>query len=923
MAEDLLKFISIPVFITDGRAGSLSGWNEAFGRRSFLAPLEAGRALADYLENGELRTWLARRFGEAEAGSDGWRDQSWTGPLADSEGRPVVVRARAIHIDVPGDLMLVSVQFVLDWLFSVDPEHFRGVLNNFSGAIAFISRDGRFQACNRYLAEFVGLRADQVVGRTIADSFTGPAGPRLAEMWRRLLDSGEGQIEEDTVEKNGEQVRLRFMFTPMKIRDELLGASFAFQDITYITSLEATLGDRDHLLRAVSRSAQQLLADTAQFDENLNKVLSLLGEATGADRVYVWRIHPGPHPGETELYTTQLYEWSMGADPQQDADICVNRPVSEAIPTWIDTFLSGKCINSLVRNMHPLEREQLEPQGIVSIMVAPIMFHGTLWGFIGFDDCHSERTWAPAEENILRAAGTMVGTAIYNQGINEDLRHAKSALEISNEQLAQAVERAKRLADLADQANRAKSEFLANMSHEIRTPMNAIIGVSGIVLETDLNDYQREMLGKVDFAAKTLLRIINDILDFSKVEAGKMEIEQIVFGLEDLLTGVADLVGERAADKGLSLNVTATPDLPGHYLGDPLRLNQVLTNLATNAIKFTEAGSVDIKVRLEESSEKESILFFSVSDTGIGLSEESRARLFQPFTQADTSITRKYGGTGLGLVLCRKLVELMGGRIWCESTLGLGSTFMFTVRLGRPTEEEVAAAIEEAAPTRSSAKNRYQELAEKLSGFRILMVEDNDLNQMVVKEMLKKIDLDITIANNGVEALEWLDQAEFDIVLMDVQMPEMDGITAVRRIREQERFRELPVIAMTAHAMSGDRERSLAAGMNEHITKPVSPKVLFNCLTSWRERLVRKAEGVDEAYKDQLAILDDMELLIRDGQLSSCRDLLRQCRALPWPEAARDLLARFYDSFNTCRFTRALTAINELRHLLKGEDYKA
>lgn len=546
------------------------------------------------------------------------------------------------------------------------------------------------------------------------------------------------------------------------------------------------------------------------------------------------------------------------------------------------------------------------------------MFHGTLWGFIGFDDCHSERVWAPAEENILRAAGTLVGTAIYNQGINEDLRHAKTALEVSNQQLALAVERANHLADLAD---KAKSEFLANMSHEIRTPMNAIIGISGIVLETGLDEYQREMLGKVEFAAKALLRIVNDILDFSKVEAGKMEIEHIVFSLEDLLTGVADLVGERAADKGLALNVSAAPGLPAHYLGDPLRLNQVLTNLATNAIKFTEKGEVDLKVRLESSDDKELVLFFSVSDTGIGLSEEARARLFQPFAQADTSITRRYGGTGLGLVLCRKLVELMGGEIWCESALGQGSSFMFTVRLGRPTEEEVTAALEEASPAKSSGRNRYQELAEQLLGFRVLMVEDNELNQMVVKEMLKKVNLDITIANNGLEALQWLDKAEFDIVLMDVQMPEMDGITAVRRIREQARFKDLPVIAMTAHAMSGDREKSLEAGMNEHITKPVSPKVLFNCLTSWRERLNWRVDGSDQVLKDQLAILDDMELLIRDGQLSACRDLVRRCRTMPWPESARELLGHFYDSFNGCRFTRALTAINDLRHLLKDKSF--
>jgi len=919
VAEDLLKFISTPIFTTDGRAGKLIGWNKAFGEQSFLMPLASGRPLADYLENDDLRLWLSRIFTEA-SGSAAWRDQAWTGALADADGGHVIVRATVVHIDVPGDLMMVSVQFVLDWLFSVNPDHFRAVLNNFTGAVSFVGRDGRFQVCNRFLADFVGLPSGMVVGRTFPDIFFGSAGRRLENICRQVLDTGEAHIEEGQIEKNGEKARLRFMFTPVEMRGELLGTSFAFQDITYISALEATLGDRDVLLQAVSRSAQQLLADTAHFDESLNKVLSLLGEATGADRVYVWRIHPSPHENDEELYTTQLYEWSMGADPQQDSDICVNRPVSEAIPTWIDTFLSGKCVNNLVRNLHPLEQEQLSPQGIISIMVAPIMFHGTLWGFIGFDDCHSERTWAPAEENILRAAGTLVGTAIHNQGINEALRNAKTALEESNRQLALAVERANDLADLADKANRAKSEFLANMSHEIRTPMNAILGMSNIVLETDLNEYQREMMGKVDFAAKALLRIINDILDFSKVEAGKMEIERIVFSLEDVLTGVSDLVSERVDDKGLTLNVTAAPNLPRHYLGDPLRLNQVLTNLATNAVKFTEKGTIDIKVRLEESDEREAVLFFSVSDTGIGLSPEAQDRLFQPFTQADTSITRRYGGTGLGLVLCRKLVELMGGRIWCESRLGVGSTFMFTIRLGLPAEKEVAAAVEEAALSkRASGKSHNQELSEKLRGLRILMAEDNDLNQLVVKELLRKVGLEVTIANNGLEALARLDKEEFDIVFMDVQMPEMDGITAARRIREKDRFKNLPVIAMTAHAMSGDREKSLEAGMNDHITKPISPRVLFNCLLNWREKIDAYDNGQAETAEDRAAILGDMENLIRDGQLSACRDLVRKSRAMTWPEESREALNRFYESFNTCRFNRAIAAIGDLRRILHGK----
>lgn len=360
LADDLLRYISTPIFISDGRAEKLIRWNEAFAQRSFEAPLEAERSLGEYLGNKELLSWLAAGFQEAAAGRD-WRERNWVGPLPGEDGRPVIVQVSLVHVDLPNDLIAVSIQFVLDWLFSVNPEHFRAVLNNFSGAVSFIGRDGHFQVCNRYLADFVGLSSGAVVGRTLPDVFPGPIGRRLDEICRQVLDSGASHVEEESVEMGGQKAQLRFMFTPIEMHGEMLGTNFAFQDISYISALEATLGDRDILLQAVSRSAQQLLADTAHFDESLNRVLSLLGQATGADRVYVWRIHPSPFENDSELYTTQLYEWSMGAAPQQDTEICVNRPVSEAIPTWIDTFRSGKCVNNLVRNLHPLEQEQLSP----------------------------------------------------------------------------------------------------------------------------------------------------------------------------------------------------------------------------------------------------------------------------------------------------------------------------------------------------------------------------------------------------------------------------------------------------------------------------------------------------------------------------------------------------------------------------------
>ncbi len=592
-----------------------------------------------------------------------------------------------------------------------------------------------------------------------------------------------------------------------------------------------------------------------------------------------------------------------------------------------------------------------------------------------------------ADESVLIFGGLLTAATVLATHLAQTARKrmlaetaAKKELQIHQENLERLVgERTRELASaklVAEEANQAKSEFLANMSHEIRTPMNAIIGMNSLCLKTDLNTKQRDYLEKVSQAADALLHIINDVLDFSKIEAGRLEIERVDFNVEDVLDGLRNVIGLKAQEKGLELLFDVDPNVPTALVGDPLRIGQVLGNLGTNAVKFTEQGEVVVTVARLEDSDDRVKLSFSVRDTGIGLTDEQQASLFQPFAQADSSTTRKYGGSGLGLAICKDLVERMGGRIWLESERGVGSTFGFEIsfalshesniqprKLGEQLSVSRALVVDDNAASREilqsmleslgieaavassgreaiadletasqsdqpfqlvfmdwkmpnmdgieamrkirsddelneiptiimvSAYSRDEALRDagetqpedflikpvspstllnsinrqfsdevrsrvlreaqdlgdsevigQLHGARVLLVEDHELNQELAMEILSDAGMKVTLATNGQEALDVLEREDFDGVLMDIQMPVMDGFTATREIRKQSRFAELPIIAVTANAMAGDREKALGAGMNDHIAKPINIEQAMTVMAQW----IRPASAKNE-----------------------------------------------------------------------------
>ena len=725
-----------------------------------------------------------------------------------------------------------------------------------------------------------------------------------------------------------------------------------------VNAMTEALLQRDKILQSVRFAAQRFLS-TSRWDNVIQEVLGKVGEAAAVSRVCVFENHGND---KNEALTSQRFEWAAAGVETQIANPGLqNFPwIESGLSHWVAQFQASECVSTNAQVWTPAERAVLEPLGIQSLLLIPIFVENHWWGFLGLTDCREIRQWTEAERDSLRAAADMLGAAIARQHTQDALLHAKES---------------------AEAASQAKSQFLANMSHEIRTPITGVMGMLQLLQRTTLDEKQRRYVSNTMTSADALLTVIGDVLDFSKIEAGKLELKATTFSLPEVLERSVGLLAERAEAKGLEVAYHVAEAVPRQLVGDPDRLRQVLLNLLSNAVKFTEQGTVVVSCALAEITADAVTLRFEVKDTGSGIAPAQQTMIFEAFCQADNSMSRTHGGTGLGLTICRQLVRLMGGQIGVESVLGQGSLFWFSARFKAvvPTDHLTAVApglvdlrglrvlvvddcavareivcdyirtwkgVPEVAPEAATALDKLRRAAalgepfavavidwqmpgldgfalarlikqetalratglvllssftqanleedcknsglvawlpkpvrkselydamtlaangplsagpkvaalttvpadasvEKNGAGTVVVAEDNQINQLVASEMIAALGYHCVLVRNGREAVALVQNTMADLVLMDCQMPELDGYEATRLIRVWEQQEatagphrpHLPIVALTAHAMIGDRSRCLEAGMDDYLTKPLEPGELAKTLAHWLPRL--------------------------------------------------------------------------------------
>jgi signal transduction histidine kinase/CheY-like chemotaxis protein len=695
-------------------------------------------------------------------------------------------------------------------LFRANPIAFKTIFENISDGILILDRFGDVVAMNYAARKIFSklsphkiYKKNQLIGVSKEFELLFSTDSSLSRIElnlpveKKTYELYLKNIEKDTIDLEAPNFQYLFLrdITEQKSAEDLIKAN----EHT-LQSVNSNLIRNEKMLTSIAFATKELLSNH-DFATATQKAITLLGDGAGVDRAYLFENGLDENGN---ILSSQRFEWSALGVPAE-----IDNPNLQGLPIGLfgegsRVMAQNKLYQAIVDQMtdDPELKELLQSQDIKSILLIPIYVEDYFWGFVGFDDCTNDRKWSDAETALLISFADSISNAIERKNMERNLVQSMEA---------------------ANEASIAKSEFLANMSHEIRTPLNGVIGFSDLLMKTNLDENQKGFLQSILQSGTLLLDLINDILDFSKIEAGKLELNPEWVNIQDLVSNTLKIIQPTATEKNLKLNLKLDKKLPQSVFIDPTRIKQILINLLSNAGKFTHRGQIELALTVDGPISHDGILpiIFAVEDTGIGISKEKERTIFEAFAQEDNSTTRKYGGTGLGLTICSKLLELMDSKLELKTILGEGSKFYF--RLDLPASEEMVVAKSEQKMNGSNYPINSKKEKGTASAFKILLVDDNPVNMLLAKAIVKKL-LPTSLvfeAFNGIEAVEEYKKEKPDLIFMDIQMPEMSGYEATKEIRKIEIDIRTPIVALTAGTVKGEYQRCLEAGMDDYLSKPV------------------------------------------------------------------------------------------------------